>query len=331
MINFKSYGHHNIKDHQTQSTPPNSPPPPLKDVPFEYIENRKIGLLIGMNMPELMYPLKTIPQNNNMLFFSPYVTLHKLGWTLQDPIQKTTDEIDQPLCHVIEAIEIESLNRKIEKLFSRDFTGSNDEELGLSVEDRIWHQRVEHSLKKLPDERYEIGLPLGQNRPSLPSNRYQVLARFQSLKKLMLSNNEFSNEYIEFMKSMIENNFVEKVPDAELSERVGNIWYLVHHRVYHKQKKKLRIVFDASLKCHQVSLNSELLQGPDLTTSLLAVLLRFRQEKVAVIGDIAKMFYQINVPKQHRDFLRFFWFLQNDPNQPPIEYRLKVLVFGAVS
>ncbi len=147
----------------------------------------------------------------------------------------------------------------------------------------------------------------------------------------MLSNNDFSIEYIEFMKSMIENNFVEKVSDAELSGSVGNIWYLVHQRVYHKQKKKLRIVFDASLKCHQTSLNSELLQGPDLTTSLLAVLLRFCQEKVAIIGDIAKMFYQIKVPKQHYDFLRFFWFSKNDPNQLPVEYRLKVHVFGAVS
>ncbi len=133
------------------------------------------------------------------------------------------------------------------------------------------------------------------------------------------------------MNSMIENDFVEKVPDAELQGRVGNVWYLVHHRVYHKQKKKLRIVFDASLKCRQVSLNSELLQGPDLTMSLLTVLLRFRQEKVAIMADITKMFYQIKVPKHHRDFLRFFWYPQNDPNLLPIEYRLKVHVFGAVS
>ncbi len=254
--------------------------PYLKYVPLEYIQNGKIGLLIGMNVPEF-------PQNNDMLSYGPYATLHKLGWALQGPICKTADEIEQPLCHVVEAIEIESLNRKIEKLFSRDFTGSNDAELGLSIEDRIWHQRLERSLKKLPNGHYEIGLPFRQNTPSLPSNRYQVLARFQSLKKRMLSNNGVSIEYIEFMKSMIENNFVEKVPDAELSGRVGNIWYLVHHRVYHKQKKKLRIVFDASLKCQQISLNSELLQGPDLTTSLLAVLLSLRQEKVAVIGDIA--------------------------------------------
>ncbi len=156
--------------------------PYLKDVPLEYIKNGRIGLLIGMNVPELMYPLKTIPQNTDMLPHGPYATLHKLGWALQGPIFKTTDNIESTSCYITESIEIESLNRKIKLLFSRDFMECGDPELGLSVENRMWHQWVEQSLKKLPDGHYKIGLPFRQNTPSLPSNRYQVLARFQSLR-----------------------------------------------------------------------------------------------------------------------------------------------------
>ncbi len=147
----------------------------------------------------------------------------------------------------------------------------------------------------------------------------------------MLKNASFATDYTKFMVEMIDNDFVERVPDAELCGDVGKVWYLVHHGVYHKQKNKLRIVFDASLKTNSVSLNTELLQGPDLTNSLLAILLRFRREKVAIMADVAKMFYQIKVPKQHRDYLRFFWYPQNNPNLFPVEYRLKVHVFGAIS
>ncbi|KAG7518796.1 hypothetical protein JOB18_044067 [Solea senegalensis] len=39
------------------------------------------------------------------------------------------------------------------------------------------------------------------------------------------------------------------------------------------------------------SLNGELLPGPDLTNSLLGVLLQFRQERIAIMADIEVMYY----------------------------------------
>ncbi len=265
--------------------------PYLKEVPLEYIENGRIGLLIGMNVPQLMYPLRTIPPNTDMSPHGPYATLHKLGWALQGPVIKTADNTDSPTCCITESIEIDDLDRKITLLFGRDFIGSDDSVPDLSVEDKLWHLRVERSLRRLPSGNYEISLPFLEETPFLLSNKYQVLARFQSLKKRMLKNASFAADYTKFMVEMIENDFMERVPDAELQGSSGRVWYLVHHGVYHKQKNKLRIVFDASLKSNSVSLNTELLQGSDLTNSLLAVLLRFRREKVAVMADITKMFY----------------------------------------
>jgi hypothetical protein len=132
------------------------------------------------------------------------------------------------------------------------------------------------------------------------------------------------------MSMMIANDFAEEVPAEDLNvER--NKWYIVHHGVYHKQKDKIRVVFNCSLKYGGGSLNEALLQGPDLTNNLLGVLLTFRQGSVAVMGDLEKMFYQVRVPQQHRDFLRYFWYPGGDPHAEPIEYRLKVHVFGAVS
>ena len=74
-------------------------------------------------------------------------------------------------------------------------------------------------------------------------------------------------------------------------------WYLPHHPVFHPQKPdKVRVVFDCSAKHHDTSLNDQLLQGPDLTNTLVGVLTRFREEPVALIADIEAMFYQVRVP-----------------------------------
>ena len=55
-------------------------------------------------------------------------------------------------------------------------------------------------------------------------------------------------------------------------------------------------------------LNKELLQEqPDMTNQLIGVLLRFREKHVAVMADIESMFYQVNVPEKHKDYLQFVW------------------------
>ena len=106
-------------------------------------------------------------------------------------------------------------------------------------------------------------------------------------------------------------------------------WYIPHHGVYHPTKKKIRVVFDCSAQVDGVSHNDVLLQVPDLTSSLVGVLMRFRLETVAVMGDIEAMFYQVRVPESHKKYLRFFWWPGNDFDVEPQEYELCVHLVGA--
>ena len=147
----------------------------------------------------------------------------------------------------------------------------------------------------------------------------------------MESNPKYREDYVTFMDKVLGSGYAEKVPDDEKRVVDGRpVCYIPHHGVYHPKKpNKVRVVFDGSAKFQGESLNNHLLQGPDLTNNLTGVLCRFRREPVAVIYDIEAMFYQVKVPVQYRDFLRFLWWGNGDTSKEPEEYRMTVHLFGA--
>ena len=121
------------------------------------------------------------------------------------------------------------------------------------------------------------------------------------------------------------------VPVEDLSRDDGKVWYLPHHGVMHPRKKKLRVVLDASARFGGTSLNDQLLSGPDCSSTLIGVLVRFRQERVAFMADLQCMFYQVKVPVDQRDLLRFLWWPGGDVDQNIIECRMYAHIFGATS
>jgi len=135
--------------------------------------------------------------------------------------------------------------------------------------------------------------------------------------------------YNDSMQNLLENNFAEEVPSAEIN--LTPVWYLPHHAVVSSNKPgKVRVVFDCSAKHCGKSLNDVVMQGPDLTNKLVGVLLRFRQGSVAIMADIQSMFHQVRVTSRDRDLLRFLWWRDGDLDSEPLEYRMKVHLFGGV-
>ena len=119
--------------------------------------------------------------------------------------------------------------------------------------------------------------------------------------------------------------------EEELNKESKTHWYLPHHPVTSPTKPgKVRIVFDAAAECEGTWLNKNLLTGPDVANSLVGVLLRFRQGKIAFAADIEKMFPQIRVREEDQDSLRFLWWT-NGYDNPPDTYVMQVHIFGAAS
>ena len=89
--------------------------------------------------------------------------------------------------------------------------------------------------------------------------------------------------------------------------------------------------FDCGASYKRASLNKELNQGPDLTNSLIGVIMRFRQDNVAIMADFEGMFQQVRVPVRDRNLQRFLWWKDGDIDGPLAEYRMCVHIFGATS
>lgn len=128
------------------------------------------------------------------------------------------------------------------------------------------------------------------------------------------------------MKRILDAEHAELAP---LLKKDEEFWFLPIFSVYHPKKPdQVRMVFDSSAQCNGVSLNNVPLSGPDLTNSLLGVLLRFRLDNIGVMADIQQMCHCFKVREDHRNYLRFFWYLDNDPQKKLVEYRMCVHVFG---
>ena len=132
------------------------------------------------------------------------------------------------------------------------------------------------------------------------------------------------------MTDLLDREYAEQVPEKPSEQPLT--WYLPHQPVFNPKKPtKTRIVFDCSAKCKDISLNDALLQGPDLTNTLVGVLLRFRQEPVAFMADVEAMFHQVRVKPEQCDLLRFLWWPGGNLAEKPQVYRMKVHLFGTVS
>ena len=152
--------------------------------------------------------------------------------------------------------------------------------------------------------------------------------RLHLLRKRLQRDSDLSERYTANVHELLDRGYAEPVTD-DLIGREGYTWYLPHHPMLHPRKPdKCSLVYDCSAKYRGVSLNDKVHQAPVLTNSLVGVLLRFRQEPIALMADIQGMFNQVHVSEDDRDALRFLWWKDNDPTKTPLVYRMTTHLFG---
>jgi hypothetical protein len=95
----------------------------------------------------------------------------------------------------------------------------------------------------------------------------------------------------------------------EIEENGGPLYYISHHALVRSDSKStpLSIVFNSSLPFQGQCLNDYWHKGPDLLNNLPGILMRFRENYVAICGNISKMYHRIKIPERDQHVHRFLW------------------------
>ena len=135
--------------------------------------------------------------------------------------------------------------------------------------------------------------------------------------------------YNEKMLEMEEMNFASKLKEVDMNEYKGPVHYISHHTVLRPDTActAVCIVFNSSSSYQGHRLNYYWRKGPDMLHDLFGVILRFRENKVALTANISKMSDRVLIPLEDMHVYRFHG-RNLETDRPPDTYVMNVLTFG---
>lgn len=296
----------------------------LIDLTLPETERKDVTILIGNDRPDIIDSQLEKREGNKG---EPFAVKTPFGWTVYGPIEESTEN------HVyinLTSAEHKDLDEKLELLYDGDFQDAYSEKEGMSIEDRK-AKRIMDMSATLVNGHYQLRLPFRQDPPNLPDSRPTAQKRLEWLKKRMEKDGSFKEKYAQVVEKYRTEGSSKEVPEEDVV-KMKPIWYLPHHAVWHPRKPdEPRVVFDCAAKSKGISLNDQLLRGPENTSTLIGVILRFRVKEVAVAADVKRMFHQVFVAPEDRGALCYLWWPDGDITKDPKTYQMLVHIFGATS
>ncbi|KAJ0171072.1 hypothetical protein K1T71_013271 [Dendrolimus kikuchii] len=257
----------------------------------------------------------------------PVASRTQLGWVLHGCRTSTTSPV--VFCSHLNMMEEDHdpLEEIMKKYFALESLGIEPRTQVSDPQQRAL-EILEKKTRRLENGQFETGLLWKDESSPMPNNYENALKRLQNLEKKLDRDEELKAKYEERIGNLMLSGYAERASTPPTS---GRTWYLPHFAVVNPDKEKIRVVHDAAAKYHGRSLNDMLLPGPDLLRSLPGVIMKYRQYPVAVSADIKEMFMQVKIIEADRDALRFLWRGNRRDSEPPEEYRMTSLIFGATS
>jgi len=201
---------------------------------------------------------------------------------------------------------------------SKQYTLQQERELAL-IEDGLSHT----------NDKWTSRYPWLRDPAELPDNYTAASSMLKSLERRLMKNANHKQIYKDQIQDMIDRNVAEKIEKDEMLSYHGPVYYLSHHEVLKPDSESTpcRIVFNSSSKFKGHVLNEYWAKGPDLLNNLLGVLIRFRENNVAIAGDIRKMYHSVAISDLDQHTHRFMWRDMDSFRRPDI-YKIKCVSFG---
>ncbi|XP_075162915.1 uncharacterized protein LOC142235550 [Haematobia irritans] len=195
-----------------------------------------------------------------------------------------------------------------------------------SVDDIFCEEHFKKNTSRLKSGAYSVVLPKNQNFNELGESYNRALKRFMNLENKLKKMPQTKEKYIAVMNEYAQ---LEHMSPIVSMPKSTNTYFLPHHYVHKEDSTttKLRVVFDGSAKTTTgLSLNDTLHSGPTIQSKLFDILIRFRFFKIALSGDICKMYRCVYVTHPD-DYLQcILW--RNDPQNEIQIYILNTVTYG---
>ena len=115
----------------------------------------------------------------------------------------------------------------------------------ISNKDRRFLKSLDTKTVKVGNH-YQTPLTLKNPDVKLPNNRKAAEKRLLYMKKRLMKDDRFHQQYTEFMQKILEKGYAKK---SKATPQDGRVWYLPHHGVYHPRKPdKSRVVYCRQLQ-----------------------------------------------------------------------------------
>ncbi|XP_055714381.1 uncharacterized protein LOC129808619 [Phlebotomus papatasi] len=284
---------------------------PLADPTYNIPGN--IDLILGANVYAAVLKPDINKEENGLMAQNT-----KLGWII---LGKTTNVTTQK--EVISMVSLAEIDKTLRDFWEIDVANNTTEDLQEVCE---LHFKDTHT--RLENGRCQVRLPFKkETEMKLGDSRSQALARFLSMERKFATNPELKQEYAKFMNEYEELGHMTMAPNYIGSPY--NVYYLPHHAVFKMESTttKTRVVFDASCKSSSgISLNNILHTGPKIQQDLTQILTRWRKYSIVCTADVEKMFRQINLHEDDRNYHRILW--RDNTREAVKEYQLNTVTYG---
>ena len=300
--------------------------PHLRGLPLPEFKKARPLLLIGSDHPDLIVPIESHfgPEG------APVAVRTKLGWAIQGPMLKSRRRNEVNFLSAQSTMEADKvLHENVCRLWQ------SDAQMYLDRKQATRSKQDQRAVDLLEEKStyVNVGGLVRVATPLLWRRDHEMLTCPADAVLPALKRNEqrlqrdpvLAVEHCKKIQELKDAGLVRMLTAEEKGRYSERQWYIPHHVV--QQNGKTRLVFNCAFPYRGESLNDHLLPGPNLGSSLVGVLTRFRQHQVAVSGDIKAMFHCVRTLECDRCMLRFLW-KDLDPPAEIEELEWNVLPFG---
>nr|XP_049696300.1 uncharacterized protein LOC126054500 [Helicoverpa armigera] len=285
-------------------------------------EPSPINLLIGA---DLFWDIISAQQHSLGHGF-PKLQASKFGWLVTGPLPCfNKNKTESVMCNFVSKDTSSSLHDDLSKFWELE---NFPQKRPPSSEEKLCEQHYLANTTRTNIGQFCVGLPLRDNIDCLGDSYCLAKKRFFNLEARFRKQPDLKQKYCQFIDEYEALGHLSESPES----RPLNAYFLPHHPVIREQSEstKLRVVFDASARTTSgVSVNNLQMVGPVVQDPLFNILVRFRQHKYVLTGDIEKMFRSVLLRESDRNLQLILW--RDSEDKPLRTLRLNTVTYGFAS